>query len=270
MRPSDRSTAMWQDRAIGPRSSAPCGGTKARSRPESPNTGSTCSRRRFTCHAVPGRTCWVWSRASCCLTSHRATPGRSRRTGPWAFARAAAPPAPGEEIVHHRFHMSRDVYQQMSPNINLLATRAISRRSSTAPRLELRDVCRSGTDAAVDALHQLRARRRGRLHRRRRTTPLSRTTGGSSVRDMVGRSLRALAVNRAGWRQTTPVPILIGRRVVGVGIRSDVKSGAARLHEAGGAGPNPLVRSRLVADAAGSPPVTPRGYRRCCAKRSRR
>ena len=44
--------------------------------------------------------------------------------GLWAFARRRGRPRPGEEIVHHRFHMSRDLYQQMSPNINLLATRA--------------------------------------------------------------------------------------------------------------------------------------------------
>ena len=52
--------------------------------------------------------------------------------GAWAFARRRGPLRTGEEMVHHRFHMSCDSYQQMSPNINLLATRA-----SFAP-LELR------------------------------------------------------------------------------------------------------------------------------------
>jgi hypothetical protein len=44
--------------------------------------------------------------------------------GAWAFARRRGPLRPGEEMIHHRFHMSCDSYQQMSPVINLLATRA--------------------------------------------------------------------------------------------------------------------------------------------------
>ena len=44
--------------------------------------------------------------------------------GAWAFARRHGPVRAGEEMVHHRFHMACDVYQQMSPVINLLATRA--------------------------------------------------------------------------------------------------------------------------------------------------
>jgi len=44
--------------------------------------------------------------------------------GAWAFARRRGPVRAGEEMVHHRFHMACDVYQQMSPVINLLATRA--------------------------------------------------------------------------------------------------------------------------------------------------
>jgi hypothetical protein len=44
--------------------------------------------------------------------------------GLWAFARRRGRLRPGEEMVHHRFHMSCDLYQQMSPIINLLATRA--------------------------------------------------------------------------------------------------------------------------------------------------
>ena len=41
----------------------------------------------------------------------------------WTFARRGRLRA-GEELVHHRFHMSRDGYQQVSPYINLLAMRA--------------------------------------------------------------------------------------------------------------------------------------------------
>jgi hypothetical protein len=44
--------------------------------------------------------------------------------GAWAFARHRGRLRAGEEMIHHRFHMSCDSYQQMSPNINLLATRA--------------------------------------------------------------------------------------------------------------------------------------------------
>jgi hypothetical protein len=44
--------------------------------------------------------------------------------GLWAFARRRGRLRPGEEMVHHRYHMSCDLYQQMSPIINLLATRA--------------------------------------------------------------------------------------------------------------------------------------------------
>ena len=44
--------------------------------------------------------------------------------GVWAFARRRGGLRLGEEMVHHRFHMSSDLYQQMSPIINLLATRA--------------------------------------------------------------------------------------------------------------------------------------------------
>jgi hypothetical protein len=41
----------------------------------------------------------------------------------WSFGRRGRLRA-GEEMVHHRFHMSRDGYQQVSPYINLLAMRA--------------------------------------------------------------------------------------------------------------------------------------------------
>ena len=49
---------------------------------------------------------------------------RSRSPGLWAFARRRGRLRAGEEMVHHRFHMSCDLYQQMSPIINLLASRA--------------------------------------------------------------------------------------------------------------------------------------------------
>lgn len=42
--------------------------------------------------------------------------------GAWAFARGRGRLRKGEQMVHHRLHMSCDCYQQMSPNNNLLAT----------------------------------------------------------------------------------------------------------------------------------------------------
>ena len=42
--------------------------------------------------------------------------------GAWAFARGRGRLRKGEQMVHHRLHMSCDRYQQMSPNNNLLAT----------------------------------------------------------------------------------------------------------------------------------------------------
>jgi hypothetical protein len=44
--------------------------------------------------------------------------------GAWAFARRRGAPRPGEEMIHHRFHMACDCYQQVSPYINMLAMRA--------------------------------------------------------------------------------------------------------------------------------------------------
>lgn len=40
----------------------------------------------------------------------------------WEFARRHGPLRSGEVMLHHRFHMARDVYQALSPTINLLAT----------------------------------------------------------------------------------------------------------------------------------------------------
>ena len=39
----------------------------------------------------------------------------------WEFARRRGPLRPGERMLHHRFHLACDVYQQVSPAINLLA-----------------------------------------------------------------------------------------------------------------------------------------------------
>ena len=98
--------------------------------------------------------------------------------------------------------MSRDLYQQMSPNINLLATRATfapleHKRlawsfvtfADPEPMLPLMRYINFERAAEADfivggrTLHDVRAR----LARR-------------AVRRMVGQSLRALAVHRAGWR----------------------------------------------------------------------
>jgi hypothetical protein len=43
--------------------------------------------------------------------------------GAWAFARRRGRPRAGEDMVHHRLHMSCVCYQEVSPNINLLAMR---------------------------------------------------------------------------------------------------------------------------------------------------
>ena len=40
----------------------------------------------------------------------------------WEFARHRGPLRRGERMLHHRFHIACDVYQQVSPAINLLAT----------------------------------------------------------------------------------------------------------------------------------------------------
>jgi hypothetical protein len=40
----------------------------------------------------------------------------------WEFARRRGPLRSGDEMLHHRFHMACDVYQEVSPTINLLAT----------------------------------------------------------------------------------------------------------------------------------------------------
>jgi AAA ATPase domain len=40
----------------------------------------------------------------------------------WEFARRRGPLRAGERMLHHRFHIASDVYQQVSPAINLLAT----------------------------------------------------------------------------------------------------------------------------------------------------
>jgi hypothetical protein len=51
-----------------------------------------------------------------------------------AYVRRHGPVREGEEILHHRFHMGRDVYQGVSPAINLLAT-MLTVSAARRPRL---------------------------------------------------------------------------------------------------------------------------------------
>lgn len=51
-----------------------------------------------------------------------------------AFARKYGPPRPGDEVLYHRFHASRDTYQTVSPATNLFSVTA-NRYWITRPRL---------------------------------------------------------------------------------------------------------------------------------------
>ena len=121
-----------------------CGFAKARSRPESPNTGSTGSRRRFTCRADPTSHAGAGREHRVVRRVAERRPDRPRCTRPVGVrtrARASAagrgdrpPPLP---------HVARPLpaavaeYQSAGRPSHVRAARA------QTPRLEFRDVCGS-------------------------------------------------------------------------------------------------------------------------------
>jgi hypothetical protein len=174
--------------------------------------------------------------------------------GAWSFARRGRLRA-GEEMVHHRFHMSREGYQRVSAHINLLAMRA-----TFAPiecrRLAWSFVCFAGPEApwlplmryvnfqrAAEADYTIGGRHYVVFAHDWRVEPFE-----AWWDQLAERSISTEAVGEDTAIPSAPPIVVLAQAEFATCVRQALRDYTRPAALAG----NPLVRSRLASDADGS------------------